>query len=108
QLGFAEASADLDATLEREDVHLVDVATPNDSHHRIAMAALAAGKHVLCEKPLALTLPQAKAMAAEPKLGRVRVGVWDTYRPAPATALAARMIARGDVGEVRQVRAVYL
>jgi len=108
QLGFAEASADLEATLAREDVHLVDVATPNDSHHSIAMAAMAAGKHVLCEKPLALTLAHAKAMAAEAKLRRVRVGLWHNYRRAPATALAARMIARGDVGEVRQVRAVYL
>jgi len=108
QLGFAEASADLEATLEREDVHLVDVATPNDSHHRIAMAALAAGKHVLCEKPLALTLAQAKAMADEAKLRRARVGVWHNYRRAPATRLAAAMIARGDLGDVRQVRAVYL
>jgi len=108
KLGFAEATTDLRATLARKDIHLVDVATPNDSHHDIAMAALAAGKHVLCEKPLALSLEQSKAMAAEARKLKARVGLWHNYRRAPATRLAARMIARGDIGEVRQVRAAYL
>ena len=49
KLGFAESSADLKAVLARPDIHVVDVATPNDSHFAIAMAALKAGKHVLCE-----------------------------------------------------------
>jgi predicted dehydrogenase len=108
KLGFLESSIDLKATLARDDIHLVDVATPNDSHHDITMAALAAGKHVLCEKPLALTTEQAKAMAAEAKKRKARVGLWHNYRRAPATKLAAKMIARGDIGTVRQVRAVYL
>jgi predicted dehydrogenase len=108
KLGFAEAAVDLDAVLARADVHLVDVATPNDSHHAIAMAALQAGKHVLCEKPLAMTLAQAREMAAAAKRKKVRVGLWHNYRRAPATQLAARLIARGEIGEVRQVRAVYL
>lgn len=108
KLGFAEATDDLKATLARDDIHLVDVATPNDSHHQVAMAALKAGKHVLCEKPLAMTLVQARAMAAEAKKRKARVGLWHNYRRCPATALAARMIGRGDIGEVRQVRAVYL
>jgi predicted dehydrogenase len=108
KLGFAESSADLKAVLARPDIHLVDVATPNDSHFAIAMAALKAGKHVLCEKPLAMTIAEAKAMAAEAKKRKARVGLWHNYRRAPATRLAARMIERGDIGEVRQVRAVYL
>ncbi|MFO1078288.1 MAG: Gfo/Idh/MocA family oxidoreductase [Planctomycetota bacterium] len=108
KLGFAGATADLEAVLADPSIHLVDVATPNDSHHAIAMAALAAKKHVLCEKPLAMTLVQAKAMAALAKKQKVRVGLWHNYRRAPATALAAQMIARGDIGAVRQVRAVYL
>ena len=108
KLGFEESSADLDAVLARDDIHVVDVATPNDTHCAIAMAALAAGKHVLCEKPLAMTLQQARTMAAASKRRRVRVGLRHNYRRAPATALAARMIERGDIGEVRQVRAVYL
>ncbi|MCB9879938.1 MAG: Gfo/Idh/MocA family oxidoreductase [Planctomycetes bacterium] len=108
KLGFEHATTDLDAVLADPDIHLVDVATPNDSHHDIAMAALRAKKHVMCEKPLAMTLAQAKAMASLAKKQKVRVALWHNYRRAPATALAARMIQRGDIGAVRQVRAVYL
>ena len=108
KLGFDEAAVDLDQVLARDDVHIVDVATPNDSHHAITMRALAAGKHVLCEKPLALSLAQAKEMAAVAKRAKVRAGLWHNYRRAPAVSLAQRMIARGDIGQVRQVRAVYL
>ena len=108
QLGFARASTHLEEVLGDPSIDLVDVATPNDSHYAIATAALRAQKHVLCEKPLALTLAQAKAMAALAKQQRVRVGVWHNYRRAPAVALAQRLIARGELGDVRQVRAVYL
>jgi len=108
KLGFAESSVDLQQVLGRDDIHLVDVATPNFSHHEIAMAALKARKHVLCEKPLAMTVAQTKAMAAEAKKRKVRVGLWHNYRRSPATQQAAKMIARGDIGTVRQVRAVYL
>jgi len=107
-LGFAEASADLDAVLARDDVDLVDIATPNDSHCTLALRALAAGKHVLCEKPLALSLDEARSMVAAAKKARSRVGVWHNYRRCPAVSLAARVIARGDLGEVRHVRATYL
>ena len=108
KFGFAEATTDLQAVLADPDIHVVDVATPNDSHYPIAMAALRAKKHVLCEKPLAMTLEQTKEMAALAKKNKVRVGLWHNYRRAPATMLAAQMIARGDLGAVRQVRAVYL
>jgi len=108
KLGFVRSTTDLDAVLADPSIDVVDVATPNDSHHAITMAALRHGKHVLCEKPLAMTVPQAREMAALAKKQRVRVGLWHNYRRAPATALAAKMIARGDLGDVRQVRAVYL
>lgn len=108
QLGFEESSVDLEAVLARDDVHLVDVATPNDSHAAIATAALRAGKHVLCEKPLALNVKEARAMAALARKSPGRVGVWFNYRRCPATALARRIVARGDLGAIRQVRAVYL
>ncbi|HEX6811377.1 MAG TPA: Gfo/Idh/MocA family oxidoreductase [Planctomycetota bacterium] len=108
RLGFRSASANLEAVLADPEIHLVDVATPNDSHHAIVMQALAAKKHVLCEKPLAMTLQQAKEMTALASKQKVRTGLWHNYRRAPATRLAASMIARGDLGEVRQVRAVYL
>ena len=77
-------------------------------NHDLAMAALRAGKHVLCEKPLAMNLKQAKALAREAKRRKAIVGLWHNYRRCPATSLAKRMIDRGDIGAVRQVRAVYL
>ncbi len=108
KLGFAEASTDLDAVLARDDIDLVDIATPNDSHYELAMAAMRAGKHVLCEKPLALNLTQAKAMAREARTRGVAVGLWHNYRRSPSASLARRLIQRGELGAVRHVRAVYL
>jgi len=108
QLGFLRSTTDLDAVLADPEIHVVDVATPNDSHHRITMAALQQRKHVLCEKPMALTIEHSLEMAALARKQRVRTGVWHNYRRAPATALAARIVARGDLGDIRQVRAVYL
>ena len=108
KLGFAESSGDLDAVLARDDIDLVDIATPNDTHGPIAMAALRAGKHVLCEKPLALSLREARAMAKLAHERSARVGIWHNYRRCPAASLAQRIIARGDLGELRHVRAVYL
>ena len=108
KLGFASATTDLDAVLQDPSIDVIDVATPNDSHYSISMDALRAKKHVLCEKPLAMLLSQAKTMAQLAKKQKVRVGLWHNYRRAPATTLAAKMIARGDIGDVLQVRAVYL
>lgn len=108
KLGFEGATTDLASVLTDPSIHVVDVATPNDSHHTIAMQALRAKKHVLCEKPLAMTFLQTKAMAQLAKKQKVRVGLWHNYRRAPATMLAQKMIARGDIGDVLQVRAVYL
>ena len=108
KLGFESATTDFAAVLADPDVHVVDVATPNDSHYPLAMQALKAKKHVLCEKPLAMTFAQAKEMAKLAKKQRVRVGLWHNYRRAPATTQAAKMIARGDIGDVLQVRCVYL
>lgn len=108
KLGFEAASADLAAVLARDDVQLVDIATPNNTHYELAMAALKAGKHVLCEKPLALDLKQAKAMRAAAAKAGVKVGLWHNYRRCPAASLAQRILARGEIGKVRQVRATYL
>jgi len=108
QLGFVEASTDLAAVLARKDVQIIDIATPNDSHAEIALSALSAGKHVLCEKPLAMDLKQARSMASLAARKKVKVGLWHNYRRCPAASLGQRMIERGDIGEVRHVRAVYL
>ncbi|TQS18159.1 gfo/Idh/MocA family oxidoreductase, partial [Microbispora sp. KK1-11] len=66
-LGWAAVETDWKRLVERDDVQIVDICTPGDSHAEIAIAALAAGKHVLCEKPLANTVAEAEAMAAAAK-----------------------------------------
>ncbi|MFJ9714689.1 Gfo/Idh/MocA family protein [Streptomyces sp. NPDC101213] len=109
--GWARTETDWRALVERDDVDLVDICTPGDSHAEIALAALAAGKHVLCEKPLANTVAEAEAMtrAAEEAAARGQLAmVGFNYRRVPATALARRMVAEGRLGRLRHVRASYL
>ncbi|CAL9373977.1 MULTISPECIES: Gfo/Idh/MocA family protein [unclassified Streptomyces] len=109
--GWAEAETDWRALVERDDVDLVDICTPGDSHAEIALAALAAGKHVLCEKPLANTVAEAEAMARAAQEARARgqaAMVGFNYRRVPATALARRMVEEGRVGTLRHVRVAYL
>ena len=109
--GFGGVETDWRALLERDDVQLIDVCTPGDSHAEISIAALDAGKHVLCEKPLANTVAEAEAMAAAAARARargVRSMVGFNYRRVPALALARELIASGRVGEIRHVRASYL
>ncbi|MFH9174313.1 Gfo/Idh/MocA family protein [Streptomyces albogriseolus] len=109
--GWAEAETDWRALVERDDIDLVDICTPGDSHAEIALAALAAGKHVLCEKPLANTVAEAEAMARAAQEARERgqaAMVGFNYRRVPATALARRMVEEGRIGTLRHVRVAYL
>ncbi|MHA6764921.1 Gfo/Idh/MocA family protein [Streptacidiphilus sp. PAMC 29251] len=111
RLGWASVETDWKALIARDDIDLIDICTPGDSHSEIAIAALAAGKHVLCEKPLANSVEEAVAMAAAAAEagGRgVRSMVGFNYRRVPALTLAAQLIATGRLGTVRHVRAVYL
>ena len=111
RLGWNDCDTDWRHLVERDDVDLVDICTPGDSHAEIAIAALAAGKHVLCEKPLANSVAEAEEMvrAAEAAAERgVRAMVGFTYRRVPAVALARQMVAQGRLGDVRHVRAQYL
>jgi predicted dehydrogenase len=111
RLGFASTETDWHKLVERDDVNLVDICTPGDGHAQIAIAALQAGKHVLCEKPLANTVEEAEQMAATARVAAEN-GVWAmcgfTYRRTPALALARRLVEAGRIGTVRQVRAQYL
>ncbi|MER5893465.1 Gfo/Idh/MocA family oxidoreductase [Streptomyces sp. NPDC001876] len=105
------AETDWRAMIARDDVHLVDICTPGDSHAEIAIAALEAGKHVLCEKPLANTVAEAEAMvaAAERAAARGQVAmVGFNYRKVPAVTYARTLIAEGRLGALRHVRATYL
>ena len=111
RLGWTETDTDWRRVIERPDIDLVDICTPGDTHAEIAIAALAAGKHVLCEKPLANSVAEAEAMveaAERAAADGVRTMVGFTYRRVPAIALARRLVAEGRIGEIRHVRAQYL
>ncbi|MQA24245.1 MAG: gfo/Idh/MocA family oxidoreductase [Micromonosporaceae bacterium] len=111
RLGWAEWATDWRAVVTRDDIDVVDICTPGDSHAEIAIAALRAGKHVLCEKPLANTVAQAQEMTREAEAARaqgVRSAVGFNYRRAPALAQARQLAAGGRLGEIRHVRAQYL
>ncbi|NEK86706.1 Gfo/Idh/MocA family oxidoreductase [Blastococcus saxobsidens] len=111
KLGWASTETDWRRVIERDDVHLVDVCTPGNTHAEIAIAALEAGKHVLCEKPLANSVAEAEAMAeaaAKAAAAGVRSMVGFTYRRVPAIALARRLVSEGRLGQIRHVRAQYL
>jgi predicted dehydrogenase len=111
RLGWAAAETDWRALIARDDVQLVDIAAPGDMHAPIAIAALRAGKHVLCEKPLANTLAEAEAMAAaaDAAFGQgARAMVGFNYRRVPALALARRLVEQARLGTLHHVRAVYL
>lgn len=109
--GWAESATDWREVIARDDVQIVDICAPGFMHAEIAIAALAAGKHVLVEKPLANTLVEAEAMAAAARSARdngVQSMIGFNYRRVPALALARELIAEGRLGTVRHVRAAYL
>src|SRR5918995_2805824 len=111
RLGWESVETDWKAVVERDDVQLVDICTPGSSHGEIATAALTAGKHVLCEKPLANTVAEARSMAEVARAARasgVRSMVGFNYRRVPAVTFARQLIADGRIGEIRHVRAQYL
>ena len=111
KLGWAETATDWRDAIARDDIDVIDIVTPGDSHVEIAIAALEAGKHVLCEKPLANSAAEAQAMAdaAERAAAKgVYAMVGFTYRRVPAATFARDLVASGKIGEVRQVRAAYL
>jgi predicted dehydrogenase len=111
RLGWQESADDWRAVLARDDVDVVDICTPGDSHAEIAVAALGAGKHVICEKPLANSVAEAEQMteaAGRAAATGVLAMVGFTYRRVPAVALARQLVAEGRIGDVRHVRAQYL
>jgi predicted dehydrogenase len=111
RMGWESSETDWRQLVARDDIDLVDVCTPGDTHVDIAVAALEAGKHVLCEKPLANTVAEARTMTAAAERAAahgVLAMVGFTYRRVPAIALARRLVQQGRIGEVRHVRAQYL
>ncbi len=109
--GWQHATADVGAVAADDEIDLVDVTTPNDLHRAHATAALAAGKHVACEKPLAGTRQDARAMrdaARAARSGGASAWVWFNYRRCPAVAYARRLVLDGRLGRLYHVRAQYL
>ena len=107
-LGWESYETDYRRLIARDDVGLVDVVTPGNTHREIVLAALAAGKHVICEKPLANSLAEAREMLAAAREAGTINTVCFNYRRAPAVQLAKRLIDDGRLGTIRHWRATYL
>ena len=107
ELGWKNASTDWKAVIENPEIDIIDINTPNDSHAEIAIAAANAGKHVLCEKPLALTVGQCREMLDVAKKHGVVHMVCHNYRRIPAIAHAKKMIEEGAIGKLFHYRACY-
>lgn len=111
RMGWASTETDWRALIERDDIDLIDICTPGNTHAGIAIAALKAGKHVLCEKPLANSVAEAEEMTAvaEEAAGKGIFAMCGySYRRTPALALAKQMVDDGKLGTIRHVRAQYL
>ncbi|WP_271177379.1 Gfo/Idh/MocA family protein [Leifsonia poae] len=111
RFGWERAETDWRRVIEDPDIDIVDICTPGDSHAEIAIAALEAGKHVLCEKPLANSVDEAERMAEAADAARargIRSMVGFSYRRVPAIGFARKLVQDGRLGDIRQVRAVYL
>jgi len=107
QLGWQNASTDWREVIESPLIDIVDINTPNDSHCEIAVAAAQNGKHVLCEKPLALSVKQAQAMFNAAQKSKVVHMVCHNYRRIPAIALAKKLITEGALGQIYHYHARY-
>jgi predicted dehydrogenase len=106
--GYERWTADWRAVIDDPEVEVVDIAVPNDAHAEIAIAAAEAGKHVLCEKPLARTADEARAMRDAVVRAGVTHMVAFNYRRTPAVALARKLVEDGTIGAVRNFRGTYL
>src|SRR2546422_1231644 len=106
--GYASIETDWRALVNHKDVDLVDIASPNDTHHDIAIAAARAGKMVMCEKPLGRTAAEAEAMVAAVESAGVPNMVWYNYRRVPAVVLIKQLIDDGKLGRVFHYRAKFL
>ena len=108
RFGFEEASTDWLSVVQRDDIDVVDICTPNNMHAEMAIAAAKAGKHILCEKPLSNTLEDAERMATVVRESGVISMAAFNYRRTPAIALAKKLISEGKIGEIRNFRGTYL
>lgn len=106
--GYESIETDWRKLIERKDIDLIDICTPNNTHAEIALAAAKAGKMILCEKPLAMTGPEGLQMVEAVEKAKVPNMVWYNYRRVPAVTLAKQLIDEGRLGRIFHYRAKFL
>ena len=106
--GWQATESDWRKAVRRDDVDLVDIATPNNLHRDMAVAAAKAGKMIFCEKPLAMNVREARQMVEAAKKAKVKTFVAFNYRRCPAVSLARQLVDEGRIGRIYHVRACYL
>ena len=106
--GYQSVETDWRKLVDRRDIDLIDIASPNDTHAEIAIEAARAGKMVMCEKPLARTAAEAEGMVAAVERAGVPNSVWYNYRRVPAVVLLRQLIDEGKLGRIFHYRAKFL
>ena len=106
--GYEGVESDWRKLVERKDIDLIDIASPNDTHHEIAIAAAQAGKIVMCEKPLGRNAKEAEAMVAAVESAGVANTVWYNYRRVPAVTMLKQLLDEGRLGRIFHYRAKFL
>ena len=106
--GWESTETDWRRLVERDDIDVIDICSPNNTHHEIALAAASRGKMVLCEKPLAIDVDEGAEMVEAVEAAGVANMVWFNYRRVPAISLARQMIDEGRLGRIFHYRATYL
>lgn len=106
--GWESYETDWRKLIERKDIDLIDIGSPNNTHHEIVMAAAKAGKMILCEKPLAMNVAEAVEMTEAVEKAKVPNMVWFNYRRVPAISLAKQVVDEGRIGRPFHYRATYL
>src|SRR5438552_17360828 len=107
--GWKNSDTNWQKAVQNPEINLVDVTSPNNAHAEMAIAALEAGKHVACEKPLAGSIEDARDMRdAARKYKKQKTSVWYVYRRCPAVALAHQLVKEGKLGRIYHIRAWYL
>ena len=108
QFGWQESETDWKELVQREDIDLIDINAPSNAHKEIAMAAAKAGKHIFCEKPLALSLTDSRDMLAAAEAAGIKHMIGFNYRFSPAVQLAKELISSGRLGKIYHFRATFL
>src|ERR1700740_1898635 len=106
--GYESEETDWRKLIERSDIDLIDIASPNDTHAEIAIAAAKAGKMVMCEKPLGRSAAESEGMTRAAESAGVPNMVWYNYRRVPAVTLAKQLIDEGKLGRIFHYRAKFL